>query len=697
MPGPTPHQRTWPLLDMLRGYNGCNVLSQMYTRQVIVDIKRLFCGQSFVVLFLLFQLMGCAPTYVTPIQATSEANTPTPIQVTHTAVSPTPALISPENVKSIVPLRRYGMGVPTDVAYAPDGSLIAVSSSIGIYRYDAQNFRALPLIGTKAYIRSVAFSPDSRLIASGDANGGLSLWDARTGTLVRTLEGHVGEVDLLAFSPDGQVLASSAYNDNKDAEIHNSIVKIWRVADGALLFKEVQFPSSPVKVNALAFSPKEGMLAIGAAATVFIVDSSDGHLIHTIEAYDGTTDFLKGHDASITGLAFSPDGEMLATTANDHTVQFWRVNNNWKWVNQTIPLPDQSWMGELVYSPDDKLLIGGGYPVRFWDAKTRLPLKSPPISGEIALSPDGTSLAVLKDDQLELWRLSDFSLLHTWSGYTMGVHSLDVSPDGQVLAAGTFDGPARLLRVKDGKLLQTFPDAQVNLHFSPDGQMLLAVQYTVQFWQVRSGLLRDTYEWWSGAAESAAYSPDGKLLAVGLERDGVEVLKSAERKVLFSMKWETKFYNPVSAITFSPDSRLLATGDREPTVRLWSRKDGRLVSALEGHSSDIEALAFSPDGKILASASTDNTVRLWNVENGSLLQILEHPGPVLDVAFSPDGQLLASACGDGTIRLWDMGGNLLTNLSAHTRAVNSILFLPDGPTLASGSADGTIWLWELAP
>ena len=116
------------------------------------------------------------------------------------------------------------MGIPTGVAYAPDGSLIAVSSSIGVYRYDPQSFEELPLIETGVYVRSLAFSPDSRLIAAGEENGGLRLWDARDGTLVRALDGHVGRVDCLAFSPDGQLLASAAYTDSDDGD--NSIVKI---------------------------------------------------------------------------------------------------------------------------------------------------------------------------------------------------------------------------------------------------------------------------------------------------------------------------------------------------------------------------------------------------------------------------------------------------------------------------------------
>ena len=679
---------------LLRGYNRSQRSFTVHTRQVIMNVKRLFRGRGFSALLLLFWLAGCAPGSAVPSQASRQANTPTSIPVT-----PTPAYFSPENVNSIVPLRRFGLGIPDGVAYAPDGSLIAVSSSIGIYRYDAQSFAELLLIETGVSLRSVAFSPDSRLIAAGEENGGLRLWDARTGTLVRALEGHIGNVDRLAFSPDGQLLASAAYSYDEDAESGNSIVNVWRVEDGALLVREVPFSKRPLEVSALAFTPKGDQLLISSTGMLYIMDSTDWHLIDIIAGYfDGpenaTDKDIEGHTDGIMGLAFSPDGKMLTTTSEDHTVQFWRVSN-WEWIDKII-VPDEGWVDDLFYSPDGKLLIGGGYPVRLWDAETRQLLDSPKISGEIALSADGTSLAVLGDYQLELWRLTDAKLLHSWGGYTEGVHSLDVSPDGQVLAAGTFDGPARLLQVKDGSLLRTLPDAQMDLHFSPDGQTLVAVQYVVQFWQVYDGTLRDTYEWWS-TAESAAFSPNGRLLAVGLERDGVEVLRSSERKVLFTMKWETEFYNPISAVTFSPDSRLLATGDREPTVRLWSMKDGQLVSALAGHTSEVYDLAFSPDGMILASASQDDTVRLWRVKDGSPLQVLEHPGSVLDVSFSPSGQFLASACGDGAIRLWDMDGNLLETLSGHTAAVDSVVFLPDGLALASSSADGTIWLWGLAP
>jgi WD40 repeat protein len=649
-----------------------------------MNVKRFLRVQSLVVFLL---LAGCASGSVVP--TSTQASTPIPIPVT-----PTPASLSPETVNAIVPLRRYGMGIPTDVAYAPDGGMIAVPSSIGIYRYLTKTYEELPLIETGAYVRSIAFSPDSRLIAAGEENGGLRLWEARDGTLVRALEGHIGKVASLAFSPDGQLLASAAYNTDEESESASSIVKVWRVTDGALLAQAVQFSTSPAIVSALAFSP-QGDLLISAAGMIFMMDGTGEHLVRMLEAYNGNTDVLKEHQAALTGLAFSPDGEMLAVADQDHTVQFWQTSD-WTWVDQTLTVPEERQVDELVYSSDGRLLIGSGYPIRFWDAETRLLLDSPSISGEIALSPDGESLAVLGDYQLELWRLSDFSRLHTWEGYTDEVDSLDVSPDGQVLAAGTFDGPARLLKVKDGSLLRTLPDAQMDLHFSPDGQTLLAVQYGVQFWQSRDGTLQDTYEWGSGTAESAAYSPDGRLLAVGLERDGVEVMSASRRNVLLNIKWETEFYNPIATIAFSPDSRLLATGDREPTVRLWDAKDGKLVWALEGHTLPVYDVAFSPDGTILASASQDKMVRLWRVEDGSLLQILEHPRHVLDVTFSPNGQLLASACADNTVKLWDMDGNLLATLSAHTDTVGSLVFLPDGMTLASGSIDGTIWLWGLA-
>jgi WD40 repeat protein len=154
--------------------------------------------------------------------------------------------------------------------------------------------------------------------------------------------------------------------------------------------------------------------------------------------------------------------------------------------------------------------------------------------------------------------------------------------------------------------------------------------------------------------------------------------------------------SPVSAIAFSPDGTLIASGSEDHRVRLWQPATGRLVRRLDGHSSAVTAVAFSPDGSAVASASNDRTVRLWDVRSGQLLRTLQgHVYHVYAVAFDPRGRWLATASWDRTIQFWDAkSGELVRKLRGHGAAIRAIDFSPDGTLLASGSDDETVRLWN---
>ncbi|MBG1260639.1 NACHT and WD40 repeat domain-containing protein, partial [Nostoc commune] len=196
-----------------------------------------------------------------------------------------------------------------------------------------------------------------------------------------------------------------------------------------------------------------------------------------------------------------------------------------------------------------------------------------------------------------------------------------------------------------------------------------------------------------GSVLTVAFSPDAKLLATGDYSGVVCLWEAASGRELLTYKGHS---STVRTVVFSPDGQTLASGSEDQTVRLWNINSGECVNTLQGHTNLIHSLAFSPDGQILASGSEDQTVRLWNIDSGECVNTLQgHTNLIHSLAFSPDGQILASG-GDETVRLWNIdSGECVNILQGHTSWIHSVAFSPDSQILASGSEDQTVRLWNI--
>ncbi|NEQ22032.1 MAG: NACHT domain-containing protein [Microcoleus sp. SIO2G3] len=529
------------------------------------------------------------------------------------------------------------------VALSPNGKLIATGDADCKIRL-WQVADSKPLVTCKGHtnwVRSVAFSPDGKIIASGSADHTVRLWDASTGQVLRTLQGHTSRVWSVAFSPDGCRLASGS-------EDHT--VRLWDASTGQVL-RTLQGHTS--RVWSVAFSPDGQFLSSGSAdGTVRLWDFS----------LSQTHRILQGHTGQIRSVAFSGNGQFLASGSEDQTIKLWDVSN-----------------GQLL-----RTLQGHSNGVR-----------------SIAFSPNGYFIASSDDDYVvRLWELNTGQCLKTLQGHTNQVWSVAWSLNGSIIASGSSDQTVRLWDVHTGQVLRTLQghtNRVRSVAFSPSDR-ILASGYddsSIRLWQVSTDQCSKTLLGHTNQVWSVAWSPDGYTLASGSADQTVRLWQVSTGQCLRTLQAHTDW---VWSVAFSPDGQLLASSSDDQTVRLWDVSTGQCLRTLQGHTNWVWSVAFSPDGQFLASGSNDQTVKLWDVSTGQALRTLQgHTDGVRSVAFSPDGMLIASSSEDQTIRLWEAStGRCLSILQGHTNWVSSVAFSPDGYSLVSGSADQTIRLWDVS-
>jgi len=545
---------------------------------------------------------------------------------------------------SSMELVRFFPG-PWPMAFSPDGKILALTSlltpscSATITLWDVANGTELRTLSVpKPSVLSVAFSPDGQILASGLSDGTIKLWDVATGTEIRTLRGHTGAVNSVAFSPDGKTLASGSNDDT---------IKLWDVATGT----EIRtLRGRAGEVYFVVFSPDGKILASGSAAkTIKLWDVATGTEIRT----------LAWHDSLFNPVAFSPDGKILALGRWGGTIQLWDVAT--------------------------------GTEIRTIEGHT-----SSVVS--VAFSPDGKTLASgSADDTIKLWDVATGTELRTLRGHTGAVYSVAFSPDGKILALGLWGGTIQLWDVAKGTEIRTL-EAHTgwvsSVAFSPDGQILASglPNGTIKLWDVAKGAELHTLFRHKGPVNSVAFSPDGKTLASGSDDRTIKLWDVVTGTQIRTIEGHT---GRVNSVAFSPDGKTLASGSDDRTIKLWNVATGTEIRTLRGHTGAVNSVAFSPDGKTLASGSKDDTIKLWDVATGTEIRTFQSKW-VNSVAFSPDGKVLASGSDDKTIKLWDVTtGRELRTLTGHTNWVRSVAFSPDGKVLASGSADGTILLWDV--
>jgi WD40 repeat protein len=292
--------------------------------------------------------------------------------------------------------------------------------------------------------------------------------------------------------------------------------------------------------------------------------------------------------------------------------------------------------------------------------------------------------------------------IRTLEGHANSVSAIAMSPDGKILASGSFDRTIKLWHLGTGALITTLTGHQepvTSLIFTPDGHTLISgsVDDTVRVWDWEREILYMTLTNSAAAALSLTLdiSPDGQAIITGSDDHTVKIWQLSSGRLMRNLVHP----RAVGAVKISPDGQFLVSGSHDNLIRVWDFSTGEMLYAMGEHLRDVNSLMIGPDSCLLVSGSSDNTLKIWDLQEGKLLRTLKgHLDWVRAVTISPDGSTIASGSDDHTIKLWDAStGRLLHTLGyrdGHQRGVNAVVFSPDGRTLVSGSGDRTVKLWR---
>jgi WD40 repeat protein len=489
---------------------------------------------------------------------------------------------------------HFHTGGSAVVTYSPNGRfLLSGGPDLTVRLWDVESGKELrSFVGHTGFVTSVAFSPDGRRALSGSRDKTLRLWDVETGKELHCFQGHIDGVWAVAFSPDGLHAVSGGGGTYPDGIVGPGTdwsVRLWRLPelpeeirplaeirrdaitgannvpaaivqvtfspDGRYFLAAGDARRSPLRIYdgksgqlVSQFVPDEDMGWSGGAfnpdgtkvlswsygiSALYVWESSTGQRLHKLE----------GHTEAVNNGAFSPDGKLIVTGSQDHTLRVWDVATG----KQRLFLEGHKDDCGGCFSPDGKRIVsaGGGDDgtIRGWDAATgkevwkltEQAIVDFRLSSSSLFSPDGTRLLSLWGDTVRVWEVATGKAVATLAGST-AVIGANFLPDGQRVVSWGKDKMLRIWNLADGK-------------------------------EVRNLDLREDLK--EGEGASVAISPDGRLLLT-LHGRTVRLRELATGKELHSYAINAQ---EVRSLAFSPNSRFAAAGSSRSWVYLWRLPD----------------------------------------------------------------------------------------------------------------------------
>jgi len=648
----------------------------------------------------------------------------------------------------------HGSGQPLQsVAFSPDGSRLAAACDDGrAYVWDTRTGRsAATLVGHEAWLNGAEFSPDGGSVLTSSYDGTARLWEAGAGKPLAILSGHCPA--LLIGPPASPQLSATlveAWAKRTGWDVMQSLKEkpfALRPEDGPVSeFGPAPREAMGTLVAALDltrnvvcahFAPKGDLvLTAGADGTARLWDAQSGAPLRTLlgraRREAATRRFATAEDAirwlgnvGLTTAVFGPDGSLVATGAEDGTVEVWNTETGklvWSETAHKAPVVCVAFdrqgrrlasaPGERPARPWDAWLASRSSPrgaeapstspdhtVRVWDSETGKPVSALPCEGtpvSVAFLSKGERVVTGhtgKSATSGIWDTASGKRLRTFGGLPLAA-----STAGTRLLAAAGSGAA-LIEASTGLPLLTVSghSGPVNAAaFIPGGPCFATASAdgTVKLWTLTHSqhLLYcvDRQSWSRGTAlQNVAISRDASRTAV--VADGILIVNYTAGDA--RLPGSATPY--VVGTDLSLDGRRIASILATGTVFV-SELDGEQPRVAKMQHGGAARVRFSPDGTRVVTASSDRTAKVWDAATGQMqADLVGHEDIVWDAVFSPDGTQVATASSDRTAKVWDArSGKLLATMAGHERGLHDAAFSADGARLATTAADGTARVWD---